>query len=370
MAGQADHSDKSNNHQKQSENLNLNQINQDFVLYPLSYSQHTPRDFDEYHATTNDHLDSPLELNYSPASSNSPLFADTSFHRADYSPLNEYLTGSLFEVPGMLSPCLTPELEMDLSGLDLFEPLRRPSSSARLQQNEEREATGLAAIFEEPETLERVKVEDEDDDELPPLTPSPVCSPHQTDEAKMDKDTPSVTTERRQTRSGKPYASPASAHSTVSALARRSIPSASPGPIEPGARTKAGKRIFNGVRSTVFEVVELAAPVQARRYKGDTKTSRKRIPKAIEKKLPPAKRARLVRGIKASPPDEEDGDGEEDVKKEVMSLVEENRLKNTLAARVSRLRKAEYLQGLVDENERLKRENGELKMENDKLRRK
>lgn len=86
--------------------------------------------------------------------------------------------------------------------------------------------------------------------------------------------------------------------------------------------------------SSAPPVLALDAPIQARRYNGDSKTSRKVLPKAIERSL----------GKDARNRDEDD----------LRAEVDSRRAQNTLAARKSRQRKAEEVNGLKAENAELR----------------
>lgn len=97
-----------------------------------------------------------------------------------------------------------------------------------------------------------------------------------------------------------------------------------------------------------------------RKYAAPSKTSRKRLPKAVERTLPASKRRRV------SSTESVDSDNEV-LDLELVGIVEANRKKNTLAARVSRQRKKEHLDALDGENARLKAELDELKKANRQL---
>lgn len=372
------------------EQLNSSKINEDFVLFPLSHSFLTSPEAQHNDATFNHHLDSPLDLDYSPLSSNSPLFDNESFTGADYSPLNDYLTERLYDDRPNTRTGLQLELDVDmdmaLGVLDLFEPLTATSTAS------------VEATITTTTPLEQTAGAIDDDDELPSLTPSPIVERIELPEINN----------KRQTRSSTRVAATASTLTSTHLSAAPDSPTLPTAPLdEPAApagpakrrplpvttqsdkrpRTKRGRRIFNGVRATAFEVVELEAPIQPRKYTGDSLTSRKRIPRALGKILPKAKRAKFIQVVKAEDKDEDYNDGtekdeeeylpesdlpdqkkvgEKDVK-EVLDIVAENRLKNTMHARVSRQRKAEYLAGLLKENDKLKNENKLLKAENKRL---
>lgn len=160
------------------------------------------------------------------------------------------------------------------------------------------------------------------------------------------------------TRSG----SPASLKRTRKRKSSASVSSSSAGTGGLGPRDAAtGKRIFHGVRSSEssIPIVPLEAPIQPRQWRGESRTSRKVLPKAIAKSLPGAFKKR-----KLSMSTDSHGEGVEAtaaVDEDVLKFVDERRAQNTLAARKSRVRKAAYLAGLEEENERLRVENEDLR---------
>jgi len=86
--------------------------------------------------------------------------------------------------------------------------------------------------------------------------------------------------------------------------------------------------------SSAPPVLPLDAPIQPRKYHGDSKTSRKVLPKAIERSLGRDARNRDPNDLQAD--------------------VDSRRAQNTLAARKSRQRKAEELNSLKSENDELR----------------
>ncbi|EJU03278.1 hypothetical protein DACRYDRAFT_115482 [Dacryopinax primogenitus] len=102
--------------------------------------------------------------------------------------------------------------------------------------------------------------------------------------------------------------------------------------------------------------IALDAPIQSRTYHGASRTSVRTLPRGFEKNLEPDKVAGFKRAIEAV----EEGDDEEDDRdliENVTSKVMQKRVKNTLAARKSRARRAEYLETLerrlADKDERV-----------------
>ena len=317
----------------------------DFVLYPSSSAEsdsrcmsHFSDDFvEEARVLINQLADAPINTSpFDPSHDtfpdlvaeafdstlDSPLGLSALHFPFDYSPLNEYLISPLFTARAnteeLSELSSTPDLTQ--SSYDLFAP--SPTPDALIESKEE-------AIVEEVE-------EDAMDEE------------YTAEEVKEEEE---EVVEERTTRS--------SARKNKSSFV-----------LELGARSATGKRLFNGTRSTAFEIVPLDAPIQKRNFSTPSRTSRKRLPKAVERILPPTKRQRL-KSVKVE--EEIDGDfkvevEESELPKEVEDLVERKRKENTLAARVSRQRKKENLDALVAENVSLKEENSELSKENQRLR--
>ncbi|ORY78044.1 hypothetical protein BCR35DRAFT_266974, partial [Leucosporidium creatinivorum] len=84
-------------------------------------------------------------------------------------------------------------------------------------------------------------------------------------------------------------------------------------------------------------IVPLEAPIQPRKWRGESRTSRKVLPKAIAKTISSQRRRNTSVGVNDDEADEIDDETKQE--------VDEKRKQNTLAARKSRQRKAEYLAG-------------------------
>ncbi|GAA5886651.1 hypothetical protein JCM5296_005360 [Sporobolomyces johnsonii] len=106
-----------------------------------------------------------------------------------------------------------------------------------------------------------------------------------------------------------------------------------------------------GFRST--HLLPLDAPIQPRNAVLPSSTTRKRKTAAAEKAL--AKRARADTPS-AAPPDPA-APGDEELPADIVAAMERKRLQNTISARKSRARKANHMQELQAENERLRQEN-------------
>lgn len=118
---------------------------------------------------------------------------------------------------------------------------------------------------------------------------------------------------------------------------------------------------FNGTRNTTIKAIPLDAPTMSRTYVIPSATSRKRAPSIPRPStVTTKKRARRAStpGLAAYEGTEEPFDPEE-LPVEILSAIEIKRRSNTLAARKSRNRKTEFLQGLQGEIEALKGERDE-----------
>lgn len=114
------------------------------------------------------------------------------------------------------------------------------------------------------------------------------------------------------------------------------------------------KRVYHGPRTyAAAPTVPIDAPIQPRKWKGESRTSRKLLPKAIVKTIS-SQRWRASSVSEGSP---ESGEIDEETK----VMIDTRRAQNTIAARKSRERKAAYLAGLEDAVERLSEENEQLK---------
>ncbi|KAM0786611.1 hypothetical protein ACM66B_002065 [Microbotryomycetes sp. NB124-2] len=100
-------------------------------------------------------------------------------------------------------------------------------------------------------------------------------------------------------------------------------------------------------------IVPVDAPIQPRIYKGESKTSRKVLPKAMAKSM--AAHRNRQKSVAAGSAEAEEID---DVTR---AMVDQRRQQNTIAARKSRERKAQHLAGLEEAVERLTEENQLLK---------
>ncbi|GAA5867631.1 hypothetical protein JCM3774_001537 [Rhodotorula dairenensis] len=136
----------------------------------------------------------------------------------------------------------------------------------------------------------------------------------------------------------------AAARRRVSSSSRPNRSSASPAPHHAGG----------GATGTgALRITDLSAPVQDRKYQVESRTSAKAIPKNLA-----ARRAKkLARGESVSS------------EREAVDEASKRRMANTLAARESRKRKAEYLAGLEEQVAVQAEEIELLKAENEQLRR-
>ncbi|GAA5928269.1 hypothetical protein JCM1841_001759 [Sporobolomyces salmonicolor] len=107
-----------------------------------------------------------------------------------------------------------------------------------------------------------------------------------------------------------------------------------------------------GFRST--SLLPIDAPIQPRNAVLPSSTTRKRKTAGAEKAL--AKRARADTPS-AAPPTVAAAQGDEELPADIVAAMERKRLQNTISARKSRARKANHVQELQAENERLKQEN-------------
>ena len=313
-------------------------LEDDFVLYPSHESDsRCMSDFsddfvEEARVLINQLADAPIDISVHDSPSrtatpsrdaqqfdstlDSPLgLSDLHF---DFSPLDEYLISPLFttirgnteELSDLSELATTPDLSHSSLEMDLFAPSPTPASPEETIVEE--------AIEQEEEEVKQEQVEEEEVKE--------------------------VRTTRSTRRKPQTFV------------------------LELGARSvESGKRLFNGTRSTAFDIVPLDAPIQKRKFVTPSRTSRKRLPKAIERILPPSKRQRL-KSVKL---EEDDGEYQAEnageLPQEIEDIVERKRKENTLAARVSRQRKKQNLDALVAENSSFKKDNADLIKENEKL---
>ncbi|KZT60651.1 hypothetical protein CALCODRAFT_480545 [Calocera cornea HHB12733] len=117
--------------------------------------------------------------------------------------------------------------------------------------------------------------------------------------------------------------------------------------------------------------IGLDAPIQQRTYHGPSRTSLRTLPRGFEKNLEPEKVAGFKRAIEAV----EEGDADEDDKDIIDTVthrVMQKRVKNTLAARKSRARRAEYLdqleRRLAEKNDRVQELERELREKDTEIR--
>lgn len=110
-------------------------------------------------------------------------------------------------------------------------------------------------------------------------------------------------------------------------------------PTGTGERDESGKRVFNGTRTFETPLIPFDAPIQPRHYVLPSTTSRKIIPVAARGVLARRKTSIVV-------PDEPTS--ESDLPNEVVEAVASKRMRNTLAARRTRERKAAQLKELVE----------------------
>lgn len=135
-------------------------------------------------------------------------------------------------------------------------------------------------------------------------------------------------------------------------------------PIGNGKRDEQGKRIFTGTRvNHTVPILPFDAPVQKREYKGESKTSRKVVPKAMARSIPIQRRRNVSVGVDELAATA----GDDKLDDETLDLVQQKRKANTIAARISRAKKADHLAGLENKVAELTEENAALVEENETL---
>ncbi|GAA5864276.1 hypothetical protein JCM8547_001315 [Rhodosporidiobolus lusitaniae] len=132
---------------------------------------------------------------------------------------------------------------------------------------------------------------------------------------------------------------------------------------------------FKGFRNTKKPMISYDAPTLQKNYLTESATSRKRAASTKPASASPSssKRARASATpapVVELPQTAPEPLAAEDLDEEQLSAIELKRRQNTLAARRSRMRKAEFVKSLQDEIERLKQINEELMRENGRLREK
>lgn len=151
------------------------------------------------------------------------------------------------------------------------------------------------------------------------------------------------------------------------ALSRSTSSSASPAPSSYSTANKRKRAsaastststssTFNGTRNTSIPLLDEVAPTQKRVYRGPpSKTSKREVPAAAAKKVAALKSTLESKASEVDP---------DEIHEEIEKSIEEKRRQNTVAARRSRMRKAEHLTNLenrVEELETMMREK-ELEM--------
>ncbi|GAA6039303.1 hypothetical protein JCM8097_003253 [Rhodosporidiobolus ruineniae] len=132
---------------------------------------------------------------------------------------------------------------------------------------------------------------------------------------------------------------------------------------------------FKGFRNTKKPMISYDAPTLPKNYLTESATSRKRAAAAEAKASTPAPANKRARSSSAVPQVElpqtqAEPIAADDLDEEQLSAIELKRRMNTLAARRSRMRKAEFLKSLQDEIDRLKMLNEDLQRENARLKEK
>jgi hypothetical protein len=127
---------------------------------------------------------------------------------------------------------------------------------------------------------------------------------------------------------------------------------------------------FKGFRNTKKPMIQYDAPTLPKNYLTESATSRKR--KAAEASSPAPSSSKRGRSASVAPPVELPQTAAEpldadDLDESQLSAIELKRRQNTLAARRSRMRKAEFVKSLQDEIDRLKQLNEQLQQENARL---
>ena len=109
---------------------------------------------------------------------------------------------------------------------------------------------------------------------------------------------------------------------------------------------------FTGTRNTSLSPVDITAPTQTRLYSGPpSKTSKREVPAAAAKKVATLRTVSETMGV--------------DVETEINKSIEDKRRQNTVAARRSRMRKAEHLAELEDIIKQQQEQIQELEMKNE-----
>ncbi|BGP19122.1 hypothetical protein JCM10213_005637 [Rhodosporidiobolus nylandii] len=132
---------------------------------------------------------------------------------------------------------------------------------------------------------------------------------------------------------------------------------------------------FKGFRNTKKPMIDYDAPTLPKNYLTESATSRKRGGSAKAQGSSSAKRARTASVTPAPaavelPPTAAEPIDADQLNEEQLSAIELKRRSNTLAARRSRMRKAEHLKSLEDQIAALKAINEHLVMENQRLKEK
>ena len=130
------------------------------------------------------------------------------------------------------------------------------------------------------------------------------------------------------------------------------------------AQRNSAKDKFSGTRNTTIAAIPLDAPTMSRSYIIPSSTSRKRAAPASAAAT--NKKAKAPRSRRSSTPFESFDNPAEpydpsELPDELLTAIEIKRRSNTIAARISRNRKAEHLKGLQAEIERLSVERDEWK---------
>ncbi|SCZ87709.1 BZ3500_MvSof-1268-A1-R1_Chr2-2g05175 [Microbotryum saponariae] len=262
-------------------------------------------------------LDSPLGL--SPQSLNASPF-DLSFDAFDASPTSVCSSSPFLDTPDLVQSSMSIE--------DAYPSLFGSSSivATTMPASPQWEPQDLAGLFAATSVSQPAK---------PHLAPTTTMSPAL---MSLDAELASLPALPSPPLVSASFASPTEAAATVEVEAL------------PELEQNGKKAKFNGTRNTKKPMIDFDAPTLPKNYLVPGKTTRKRAPSPLLKKVITSgnKRARrevseVIESVTSSP-----GSEGADLPEEVLSAIEEKRRSNTLAARKSRIRKADHLKELHD----------------------
>ncbi|SCV70420.1 BQ2448_1814 [Microbotryum intermedium] len=280
-------------------------------------------------------LDSPLGL--SPQSLNASPF-DLSFDAFDSSPTSVCSSSPFLDTPDLVQSSMSIEEAYP----SLF--VNSTMVAAAMPASPQWEPQDLAGLFAATSVAQPA---------APHLAPTTTMSPAL---MSLDAELASLPALPSPPLVSASFASPAGTATTVEA--------------SPEPEHNAKKAKFNGTRNTKKPMIDFDAPTLPKNYLVPGKTTRKRAPSPFLKKVITGgnKRARReVSDIIESVTSSSVGEGA-DLPEEVLSAIEEKRRSNTLAARKSRIRKADHLKELHDRIEEQAQMIAQLQAENTALR--